>query len=104
MKDNYVSYFKPCRKQYRIMKTESKAARKYRLIRDSYGTYDAWDSKIENGKEIGKLNYGLKHYGVLRKGKIHCSCPLCRAKVKYNGYKVSDIKKLEKMKYRDEDI
>ena len=94
--------FKPSRREYHIMKTKAKADRKYRLIRDIYGLYQDYNSYSENGKELGKLNYGLKHYGYLRKGKIHCSCPLCRAKVKYNGYKISDIKKLEKMKFEEE--
>ena len=37
--------------------------------------------------------------GKYNKGKIHCSCFLCSAKTKTHGYKPSDIKKLEKIKY-----
>lgn len=71
-----------------------------------------------------------KHFGQYRKGKIHCSCAMCSAKTntninKSNGpvcniitytnrlsvtnhrkgkknYKISDIKKLEKLDYEDE--
>lgn len=50
--------------------------------------------------------------GYFRKGKIHCSCPLCSAKTgksPYYGtnyrygkgnYKISDIKKIDSMNYQ----
>lgn len=72
------------RKAYHIMKTHSKTLRKYHLIRDIYPN-----------------TYHIKHYGDLRKGKIHCSCPLCRAKIKYNGYTITDQKKLDRLYYND---
>lgn len=90
------------RKQYRIMKTKSKADRKYKLIKQLYGYSPNYDSYSEHGKELGKLNYGLRHYGYLRKGKIHCSCPLCAAKTRKNGYTISDLKKLEKLNYKEQ--
>ena len=31
----------------------------------------------------------------LSKYKVHCSCPMCSAKTNRNGYKISDLKKLE---------
>lgn len=31
----------------------------------------------------------------LSKEKVHCSCPMCSAKTRKNGYKISDLKKLE---------
>ena len=31
----------------------------------------------------------------LSKGKVHCSCPLCAAKTKTNGYSASDRRKIE---------
>jgi len=81
--------YKPSRKELHIMKTKSKALRKYNLSKELYSRFS-----------IG----GYRHFGQYRKGKIHCSCPLCRAKVKYNGYKISDIKKLEKLKYIGGDL
>lgn len=33
----------------------------------------------------------------LSKGKVHCSCPMCSAKTRRNGYKISDLKKLESL-------
>jgi len=35
----------------------------------------------------------------LSKNKIHCSCPMCSAKTNRNGYKISDLKKLESLQY-----
>ena len=35
----------------------------------------------------------------LSKDKIHCSCPMCAAKTRKNGYKISDLKKLESLQY-----
>ena len=37
------------------------------------------------------------HY--FSKAKVHCSCPLCRAKTKYNGYTVSDQRKIDAGNY-----
>jgi hypothetical protein len=34
--------------------------------------------------------------GRLRKGKVHCSCPMCSRKAKTNGYKHSDKVRMEK--------
>ena len=45
-------------------------------------------------------NYWLyEHEGVLSKGKIHCSCKLCSAKSNRNGWKPSDILKIEKFNH-----
>jgi hypothetical protein len=44
---------------------------------------DITESKVERKKRIiHKLNdyWFYKHEGMLRKGKIHCSCPMCAAK------------------------
>lgn len=38
----------------------------------------------------------------LSKGKVHCSCPMCAAKTKTNGWKHSDLKEIERMDYKDE--
>lgn len=40
-------------------------------------------------KETGSWWY--KHRGSLAKGKIHCSCPLCRRK-SYDDPRISDLK------------
>ena len=99
--DELMDVMKPTRKEYHIMKTRTKALRKYKILRDYYGFQKNYDSRIEHGKEIGRLNFGLKHYGFLRKGKIHCSCNMCKAKTKNAGYKISDQKKLDKLNYQD---
>lgn len=39
-----------------------------------------------------------KHLGQYIKGKIHCSCPLCRAKSKGNNWKHSDATKIDSMR------
>ena len=38
---------------------------------------------------------GKEHY--LSKNKIHCSCPICTAKTRRDGYKISDLRKLESL-------
>ena len=72
------------RRAYHIRKTKTKTLRKYHIANATY-----WGG------------YDIKHMGYLRKGKIHCSCPLCRSKVKYNGYKHSDLKKIDCLNYSD---
>ena len=37
------------------------------------------------------------------KNKIHCSCPLCRAKTRFNGLDIADLRKQEKMDYSEEE-
>ena len=44
---------------------------------------------------------GKEH--MLSKAKIHCSCPMCSAKSGRNGYKISDLKKLEALQYSIEE-
>ena len=34
----------------------------------------------------------------LNKSKVHCSCPMCSAKTRRNGYKISDLRKLDSLK------
>lgn len=58
---------------------------------------------IQRKKKIIKEqnNYwGYKYDGVLSKGKIHCSCPLCAAKTNVNGHKISEVRKIESMNYQ----
>lgn len=38
--------------------------------------------------------------GKLRKGKVHCSCSMCRKKTHENGWKASDKKKIEKCNHQ----
>lgn len=47
----------------RRYRTHTKAKRKERLLRETEGEYGY-----------------VKCFGILRKGKIHCSCPLCAQK------------------------
>ena len=67
------------------MKDYTKALRKYKLV---HSMNDYWY---------------YPHFGQYRKGKIHCSCPLCRAKVKYEGYGISDLRKFERLNYSDDE-
>ena len=71
------------RKAYHIMKTQTKVKRKLKII---HNQHDYW-------------NY--KYIGSLRKGKIHCSCPLCSKKTKYRGLSHSDLRKADKLDYYD---
>ena len=83
------------RRAKRIKKDEDKAKRKERIASAVYpGGYHA-------------------PHGYFRKGKIHCSCPLCAAKTngkpmkslggsyhKYDKYyKPSDLKKVDRLRY-----
>lgn len=62
---------------------------------------------IERKKKIIKRVSGVgndpywiyKHEGELSKGKIHCSCPLCR----FYGPTESDLRKREMMKYKEKE-
>ena len=38
---------------------------------------------------------GKRH--KLSKGKVHCSCPMCSAKTARNGYKPSEMKKMNRL-------
>ncbi len=70
-----------------------KALRKQRIVHDAYTCY-------ENGYYDNLHQYS--------KNKIHCSCPMCSAKVsKYRGrgmrinYKVSDQRKFDRLAYTE---
>ena len=41
----------------------------------------------------------VKYDGELSKGKIHCSCPMCR----FHGQSHSDMKKSDKMRYMEKE-
>ena len=67
--------------------------------------------KIKRKKKIAKEVYGFPYYhkdGKYSKGKIHCSCPLCRDKTKNKGkhrspysptvnYKASDRRRVDSL-------
>lgn len=40
---------------------------------------------VSNWKWFGQFPY-YKHDGMFSKGKIHCSCPLCKAKAYYGKH------------------
>jgi len=46
----------------------------------------------------------FKFDGQYSKGKIHCSCSLCAAKTRVNGYKISDQRKQDRMTYQEKEI
>lgn len=53
----------------------------------------------------GRLEW-YKHFGQYKKGKVHCSCPLCRAKTNdefygHRNYKPTDRRKIEALDERE---
>ncbi len=61
-----------------------KIQHKAKIIKNVYYDGEQWFDDVYKGKEH-----------ILSKDKIHCSCPMCSAKTNRNGYKISDLKKLE---------
>jgi hypothetical protein len=60
---------------------KNKQKRKEVLVRDLWhGAEELLDNQVFVGK--------------LLKGKVHCSCPMCATKTKINGWKASDLRKL----------
>lgn len=56
---------------------------------------------ITRKKRIVREQHNYWHYeyeGQYSKGKIHCSCPLCRHK-SYDEQKISDKRKIDNIKY-----
>lgn len=65
-------------------------ARKCKILKEVYKDANLVDS--------------LKHQlHRLSKAKVHCSCPICAAKVKTQGYSHSDQKKIAATKYTEEE-
>ena len=64
------------------------------LIAFLYIIYEIW-------QPLSLLPASQEHR--LSKNKVHCSCPLCSAKSKRNGYKISDLKKFEALQYSVEE-
>ena len=60
--------------------------RKYRIRKSLWGE----EKTIEYYDNVPK--------GTLSKGKVHCSCYLCSAKTKRDGWKPSDQKRINSMK------
>lgn len=52
--------------------------------------YEGWYDAFADWTHGGQRNR-------LSKGKIHCSCPLCAAKTKLLGPKISEYKQYEKL-------
>lgn len=69
--------------------------RKKDILKNIYGMSDEEIFPKENIRGLGR---------GLNKGKVHCSCPLCRRKTRYNGWKASDRRNIEKKKIEDGDI
>ena len=67
-------------------------------------------NKALRKKNIAEHNYGFAYYDNVHqysKNKIHRSCPLCTAKTDMNSknnIKISDKKKIESMKSKEEDF
>ena len=45
-----------------------------------------------------------KHDGMFSKGKVHCSCPLCKDKARYGKHRpgIAEIKTINKAEYQEE--
>lgn len=56
------------------------------IIKNVYYDGGQWFDDVYKGKEH-----------ILSKDKIHCSCPMCSAKTRRNGYKISDLRKIESL-------
>lgn len=57
-------------------------------------------------KKLANELYKLEYYNNLHqfsKNKIHCSCEYCKNHRKIDGPKISDIRKLEKMEFEEEE-
>ena len=112
-------------REYRRFQRENHIKRKEDFLKRSrtdnpphkYNDSEMWDNI-----EMTTINEGycsphwyVNHRGKLDKGKIHCSCAMCSAKTRNKGsriklygnyspslnYKISDLKKIEKMDYED---
>lgn len=73
------------RDYYRKMRAKH-ISRKKRIVKETWGS-------------SAYLVNDTKFCGKLSKNKIHCSCPDCSTKTKRDGYKISDIRKLNKLGY-----
>ena len=65
----------------------------------SYRRHKRW-AKINRKKNIVRDHhdyFAYKFEGQLDKGKIHCSCPLCRAKYSDGAHSMQDIRRLMSM-------
>lgn len=71
---------------YRRRMRNKHIERKKKII--THSMYDTGDL-LENERFIGKLD----------KGKVHCSCPLCREKTREIGYKASERRKIKDIGY-----
>jgi len=78
------------RRGYFYWQRKRAIARKSEILRELHGPCEP---DLYTGGKPGKLS----------KGKIHCSCPLCRAKT-YDHPSHSDMIKLEALSYREEVI
>ena len=64
-------------------------------------------NKAARKKNICETHYGFSYYDndhQYSKNKIHCSCPLCRAKSNEIGYSVSEMKKIESLESKKEEL
>lgn len=59
--------------------------RKYRILK-----MQNHDSKV-----FERIFDRPRHFGRLRKGKVHCSCPICAVKQRTHGMKISEIKRIK---------
>lgn len=80
-------------KAYRRAQTKRVIKRRENILRKVYG--------IEPEEWFSHKN-GASHR--LDKAKVHCSCPMCSAKTKTQGWKHSDLQKMQTGDYGDDEI
>ncbi len=80
---------------YRNHKTYIHIRRKNGILKNVYGMSNEEIASLENKRWQGHR---------LSKEKVHCSCPLCRRKTRYNGWKASDKRNIERMRIEEVNI
>lgn len=71
----------------RRFNTNVKLRRKVEIVKETFNIYSV-ESLLNDKRYVGKL----------KKGKVHCSCPMCATKTKVHGMKHSEKKKMEPIK------
>lgn len=59
--------------------------------------------RLDHESSAGRWSPYYNNLHQYSKNKIHCSCPLCRAKTRFNGLDIADLRKQEKMDYSEEE-
>ena len=55
--------------------------------------------RIDQERSAGRWPDWYNNLHQYSKGKIHCSCGMCRCKTKDSGYPIQDLKRILEMEY-----